>query len=900
MTVPARYGVLGPLFIERAGAVSVSERQRALLDALLVNLGEVVSVPRLVRWIWPDAAPVHPRNAVHVRVGRLRQQLGLSTIADSPPALLTVADGYRLVLDEHTCDLLRFEKLTREACRSADPARRALLVAEAMGLWRGRPFEGIAAPSQEEVVVVAARQRAQRLYTELERLDITPGAGPGRGRPVALRGKLRVPQVRSDAAPRPRLLAVLDSCIALGQVTLLDAPAGFGKSTALAQWATRVTEPVGWVSLDDGDNDPPRFWLHVAHALGSDAADGDAQPGSGQFLDSLLAELEAAPETRWLVLDDYHRVTNPDIHADLARVLDLLPSTLGVILASRGEPGLPMTRLRAGRRLTQVGAEVLRFTAPEAQQLLGRGFGVDATDARVASCAERVDGWAVGLCLLGLALRDRRPGEITTAAFDGLADYLGYLDTEVLDRLPVRILSFLLATCVLDRLSAPLCEAVAATGDGAALLQQLRRLNLFIIDVNRDAGWFRYHHVFAHALRGRLERDDPALIPVLHRRASAWYAAHGHPDDAIAHALAGADHASAAHLIAAEFTARYRSGHLVTLATWLRALPDEAAVADPSLALDAALLFHEVGELSERERWQRNAYLAAASPSAAADRKKWQLLHQTVQRFETGDIGGAVRDGQAALALGPPDGFEDTAWWLTACRSRLARALLFARRLPEARKQLITAGRDPSGHFTHQVSLPALRGLIAGLLGDQAEAGAMSSQAQDLLERLPTSGVFRVTTEARLLTAVLHLERANPGEARRVLLGIVASPAWPHPDLPVRALVTGLLSRAEHALGNDGAARQRLNELGSQLPSCSGAELLTALHADLRQRLGPDPAAGDTLTERERSVLRLLHGPLTIPEIATELWVSPNTIKSHVRAIYRKTKVNNRAELRAK
>lgn len=899
--VPARFAVLGPVLIERGGPIGVAGRQRLLLDALLVNLGEVVSVPRLTRWIWPEAAPAHPRNAVQVLVGRLRQQLGLGTGPECPPALITTNAGYGLVLDEHSCDLLRFEHLVRDACRTGDPVRRAAQVSEAMSLWRGRPFEAIASPA-DETVVIAVRHRVQRLYAELERLSATNASGPDQAQAILLRGKLRVPQVRPDAALRPRVIAALNDGISLGRTTVVRAPAGFGKSTGLAQWAAaRPAEPLGWVSLDEGDNDPARFWLHVAHALGADTAPG-SHPGSRQFLDALLAELESMSGPRWLVLDDYHRVTNPDIHADLVQVLDLVPATVGVILASRGEPGLPMDRLRADRRLGEIGAEVLRFTAPEAGELLTRGFGVDATDTRVVRAADRVDGWAVGLCLLGLALRDRRPGEVAEPVFEGRAEFLGYLDAEVLDRLPARILSFLLATCVLDRLCAPLCDAVALTDDGADLLDQLRRLNLFVIDVNRDAGWFRYHHVFTQALRARLERHSPALIPALHRRASHWYAARGHPDDAISHALAGADFTTAVQLISREFAGRYRAGHLVTLATWLRALPDEVAVVDPGLALDAVLLFHEVGDLPERERWQRNESAASAARGtdamSAGDRARWQLLNQAVRRLEAGDIDGAVADGQAALGLGAPSSFQDSDWWLTACRSVLARALFFAKRLPEARTQLVEAERNRSEHFTHQVTLPALRGLIAGLLGDQDEAGALSGRAEGLLNRLPTSGVFRQNTEARLLAVVLHLERGDHAAARRILTRIVGSPAWPHPDLPVRALVLGLLGRAEHGLGNEEQAWQRLDEMGDLLPSCSEAELLTALHADLQQIIRPDPAADCGLTERERSILRLLRGPLTLPEIAHELWVSPNTVKSHVRTIYRKLEVNSRAELR--
>jgi LuxR family maltose regulon positive regulatory protein len=898
--VVAWFGVLGPLIVDRAGLAPPRGRLQTLLAALLVHADEVIGAPVLARLIWREDPPADPRNAVQVLVGRLRRGLDLGADPAEPPALITRDGGYRLVLDEACFDLALLARLVADAGRNGEPGARRALVERAAGLWRGEPF-AVAEFGEDDPAVAGARQRARKLRRELEKLQYAAESpGPlGSGGALPVPTKVRRPQVRDDAAVRERVVAEIGACATRAQVVLISAPAGYGKSTALAQWAA-AQQPgtVGWVSLDSGDNDPPRFWLHVAHALRlpADTGLGAAQPGSRQHLDAMLAALDRREGRFRLVLDDYHVIDNGALRAQLAEVLDELPAGVGVLVGSRVAAGLPIARLRAARRLCQVDREILRFTRDEAGELLGRGFGVDIGGDRLFHTVRLTEGWAAGLCLLGLALRDRPGGDTDDLALRGRAHFQQYLDGEVLDRLPPRLLSFLLATCPLERLCPSLCDAVTGLGQGAELLAELDELNLFLIEVNRDAGWFRYHHLFAEVLRERLRHDDPGLVRTLHRRAAAWYAAHGCPDDAIPHALAGGDHATAAGLIGAEFTARYQAGELLTLATWMRALPDPVLTVDMGLNVGGILLFHNLSDPPERERWTAAGH---AMPMPERVRRSWVALKNTVRAHETGDVTASLRYGSETLRLGPPAGLADPGWWHTASRATLARALFFAGRPAEARMEIAAGEESSGGHLTHQVILSALRGLVAARQGRTEEAAACATAAGEVLAGLQTTGLVRLTTEAGLVEAMVLLDAGRAAEAAELLRGIVAAPAWPHPDLPVRGLTTALRCRAALLCGDLAGARERLAELTALHARCTGATLLADLRGELARAIPADgPAAVQPLTERERAVLRLLRSRLTVTQIAQELWLSPNTVKTHARSIYRKLGISSREQLR--
>jgi LuxR family transcriptional regulator, maltose regulon positive regulatory protein len=410
--------------------------------------------------------------------------------------------------------------------------------------------------------------------------------------------KLHVPRTRPSFVVRPRLADRLAPAHE-GELTLVCAPAGFGKTALLADWARRDPRPVTWLTLDDADNDPARFWRHAAAALDKlrpgvaqhvAALLGGLQPTSFQaVVTTLVNELASVAEEAVLVLDDYHLIQAPQVHASLGFLIDHLPPQLHLVLASRADPPLPLARLRARGLLSELRERDLRFTPTEAAELLRAAVGPELPAAAVAALADRTEGWAVGLQLAALSLQGRTDITAFMAGFSGSHRYvLDYLAEEVLDRQPDHLVQFLLETSVLERLSGPLCEAVTGHTDSQQLLEQIERANLFLHPLDEVRGWWRYHHLFADLLRARLAREQPERLPELHRAAAAWCEQHGLVDDAIRHALTAGEFAWVARLIEQHWDAMAWRSEDVTLRRWLQALPAELVRSRPRLCLAQA------------------------------------------------------------------------------------------------------------------------------------------------------------------------------------------------------------------------------------------------------------------------------------------------------------------------
>src|SRR5215469_13070814 len=437
-----------------------------------------------------------------------------------------------------------------------------------------------------------------------------PSAGPATradtsGADVLLATKLYVPRVQSGFVPRPRLVMRLDEGLARGLV-LVCAPAGFGKTSLLADWARGGQRPVAWLSLDAGDNDPARFWRHVVASLGQVEPEvggrlmpllGPPAPRSFDgLITALINELDAQPGESEvpLVLDDYHLIEAQPVHGSLAFLLEHRPPRLQFLVASRADPPLPLARLRARGQLAELRAAELRFTREEAVAVLREAAGPDLPlpEAAVAALATRTEGWVAGLQLAGLSLRGQPDVAGFVASFSGSHRYiLDFLTEEVLDRQPAEVRAFLLGTSVLERLSGELCDAVTGRTGSQRLLEQVERANLFLIPLDEVRGWWRYHHLFADLLQARLRQEQPDQAAQLHRNAAAWYERHGLADDAIRHALAGGEMIWASRLMERHFDELfYLRGEGVTIQRWLAALPAEVTGSRPRLLLAQALL----------------------------------------------------------------------------------------------------------------------------------------------------------------------------------------------------------------------------------------------------------------------------------------------------------------------
>ncbi len=412
--------------------------------------------------------------------------------------------------------------------------------------------------------------------------------------------KLHVPRTRPGFVVRPRLADRLAPAQG-GELTLVCAPAGFGKTALLADWARRDPRPVAWLSLDDADNDPARFWRHAAAALdrvrpgvaqqvAALLQGGGLQPASFEaVVTTLVNELAGVAEEVVLVVDDYHLIQAPQVHQSLEFLLEHLPAQLRLVLTSRADPPLPLARLRARGQLAELRERDLRFSPEEAAALLRTTVAPDLPQAAVAALADRTEGWVAGLQLAALSLQGRTNIAAFVAGFSGSHRYvLDYLTQEVLDRQPQELRGFLLETSVLERLSGPLCEAVTGRADSQELLEQVERANLFLVPLDEVRGWWRYHHLFADLLRARLAQEQPERLPGLHRAAAAWGEQHGLVDDAVRHALAAGDAAWAARLIEQHFDAMLWRSEDVTFRRWLQALPAELVRSRPRLCLAQA------------------------------------------------------------------------------------------------------------------------------------------------------------------------------------------------------------------------------------------------------------------------------------------------------------------------
>jgi LuxR family transcriptional regulator, maltose regulon positive regulatory protein len=418
-------------------------------------------------------------------------------------------------------------------------------------------------------------------------------------RDALLATKLHLPRPRPGLVPRPRLLQRLHEGTDR-EVALVCTPAGFGKTALLADWARGSRRPVAWLSLDDGDNDPARFWRHVVAALDEvhpgvaervGALLGGPQPASFEaVVTALVNELAGTPEEVVLVLDDYHLIDAPTVHESVGFLLEHLPLSLRLVLASRADPPLPLARLRGRGQLVELRAADLRFTSEEAAQLLREAVGPDLQEGAVVALEERTEGWAAGLQLAALSLRGRTDIPDFVRGFSGSHRHvLDYLAEEVLDRQPEDLRAFLLETSVLERLCGPLCDAVTGRSDSQQLLERVERANLFLLPLDEVRGWWRYHQLFADLLRARLAREQPQRLARLHRAAATWSQEHGLVDDAIRHALAAGDAAWAARLVERHFDALLRRSEDATLRRWLVALPAELVCSRPRLCVAQAL-----------------------------------------------------------------------------------------------------------------------------------------------------------------------------------------------------------------------------------------------------------------------------------------------------------------------
>ena len=499
--------------------------------------------------------------------------------------------------------------------------------------------------------------------------------------------KLYLPRPRPKVVLRPRLIERLDEEGLNRTMTLICAPAGFGKTTLISEWIAGWDRPAAWLSLDGGDNDPTRFVAYLVAALQTVAPNigegvlgllqSPQPPPTQSILTVLLNEISAIPNDFVLVLDDYHVIDARAVDDALAFLIEHLPPRMHLVVATREDPNLPLSRLRVRGQLSELRATDLRFAPTEAAEFLRGVMGLELSEEDIGALETRTEGWIAGLQLAALSMRGREDVPNFIRAFAGDNRYiLDYLVEEVLQRQPERVRSFLLQTSILDRLSGPLCDAVTDQEEGNARLETLERGNLFVVPLDDKRHCYRYHHLFADVLSAHLMAEQPDQVSTLHRRASEWYEHNGSAADAIRHALAAEDFVRAAGLVELAVPAMRRSRQEATLLGWLKALPDEVVHVRPVLSVDYAGALLQGGELEgvdarlqDAERWLDTTADLRARPDVPAaamvvvDEEEFRRLPGAIavlragQALARGDVPETVTYARRALDLVPEDDY---------------------------------------------------------------------------------------------------------------------------------------------------------------------------------------------------------------------------------------------------
>ncbi len=505
-----------------------------------------------------------------------------------------------------------------------------------------------------------------------------------------LAAKLFIPPPRSKIVLRPRLVERLNGGLSAGRkLTLISAPAGFGKTTLAGEWVAGCGRPAAWLSLDEGDNDPIRFLIYLVSALQTINADmgegvltslqSPQPPPVESILTALLNEIAAVPHNFILVLDDYHVIDAKPVDEALAFLLEHLPPQMHLVITTREDPHLPLARLRARAQLTELRAADLRFSSAEAAEFLNQLMGLNLSGENIAALETRTEGWIAGLQLAALSMQGREDTAGFIKSFTGSHHFvLDYLVEEVLQKQSESIRTFLLRTSILDRLYGPLCDAVlpGSSAPGQATLEYLEHSNLFIIPLDNERRWYRYHRLFGDVLRMHLMSEQPEQAPSLHQRASVWYERNGFPPDAIRHALAAKDFERAATLVerAIPEMRRSRRGAAVTELGWLKALPDELIRFRPVLCVDYAYALFGGGELEAVEAWLRDAERWLSTPAGmrgqpeapvagmiVVDKEEFRRLPGMIalirgaRALARGDMPEAAKNARRALDLAPED-----------------------------------------------------------------------------------------------------------------------------------------------------------------------------------------------------------------------------------------------------
>lgn len=674
---------------------------------------------------------------------------------------------------------------------------------------------------------------------------------------------------------------------------------------ALATWIKmRVREAAAaWLSLEPTENDPVRFWLYLLAAIeqidrslvvearagvASVANEPDAVIGP-------LCQALATADRLVMVIDDYHVIDNDDVHRSLGRLIDCLPSSTRLVVACRTAPPLDLAARRVRGELGDVGADQLRFSREETSRLL-EGFRVALPETSLDRLLDRTEGWVAGIHLAALSLRAVEDKVGFVDRFSGAnAHVFDYLAGEVLERQSEQRQEFLRRTSILERLSGELCDAVLDSTGSALVLEQLERANLFVVPLDSDRIWYRYHHLFADLLQRELRRMEPASEPALHSRAGAWHRAHGRAGSAIGHLTAAGQWAEAIELILASARPRFHSGQWMTVERWIGALPAEEVAREPRLSSSMAWAMFVGGRLGSTLEWIDRAEegdVQLVTPGDGLTVAAEAALLRAMTLRSSGDFAGARAAAELAQELTAGSGVPRR----FVANTALGMSQYWAGEVQAARHNLQTALPTLARHRDRLALAELLtRGHLAALeldAGQPAEAEELATEAARLAAERGSEDFHGYA----MVPAVLGRLAAERGDLARAgeFLARARAALGPEGDVAVRAYIhvaTGLAAAAE---GDRSEAWAEFDAAQSWLRGrhTAGLEAMVSSARSVSRR----PLVGVALTDREMQLLRLLPNDHSRRELASELYVSIETVKSHTRSLYRKLGVNSRAE----
>ena len=748
---------------------------------------------------------------------------------------------------------------------------------------------------------------------------------------------MRAPTPRPEQLVRPRLLELLGEAVQR-KVSLISAPAGYGKTTLLAQWlqAQDTSLAFAWISLDEQDNDPVRMWRHIVEALhrvapeeegfGADVLVGMSAVGNELVeivfpmlinelaelplnaveqklveiaLPMLINELAELPHLVVVVLDDYQFITEGECHESVAFFVEHLPANVHLVLSSRIDPPLALGRWRARGQMMEIRTEQLAFCKEEAAYLLNEMMSLDIGSGDLSVLFKHTEGWPAGIYLAALCLQGRDDKQAFIASFGGTNRYIvDLMGEEVLAGLPEEVREFLQVTSVLRRMTGSLCDAVVDREGSGQLLRELTRSNLFVIPLGEEGEWYRYHHLFSEFLLNKLKSSRPDLVPIVHERASAWSEGRGFFEGAIRHAIAATDYERAGMLVAHHWFGYVAAGQSATVERWLESLPEELTTHDAPLVLVRAWICALSGRREETENlldFVQSIPHDGPLPDGTASVEAGVATIRAI--FGFGGVQNMVEATRRAVAL---EGARTSPWTATirfglGSGSFLSGETSLARKWFEEALELIGAGRP-----LLRMGTLAYLSIVAAEEGHLEEAESLAREARALVERFGLQEVPQ-SSWAPIALGYMLAKRGDLAEAQSEL----------ESGLSVRRRLPGLspwptliglaaLAQVYVARGDRGRARAMLAEARTILQRYSDAgtfsELLQGLERKLRTHKSPKGQLDDELTERELEVLRLFDSELTTQQIAQRLYIAPSTVRTYIKSIHRKLSVSSRKE----